>query len=223
MGAVLTGTSKSAATSCNSVAQLTRFAVEIVASCYVEDTQLVGLYTGARQGYQLFTNCTKVTGLTLGEEGTVEVPQWGVTGMMSDGQRKLSPISMDFRIENSITASNATAATTVAPGATGPASVAGIQTTNNTALLFNMFENRGNAKYDINVYITNRAFQTLFVYSFTNCDMRSIKTEDQELGSPKLGTITAEFLPLDVVLKTCDNTKTFVNSRQRLSATATSC
>jgi hypothetical protein len=186
------------------VAQLTRFAVEIGANCYTSATAggVNALVGNLDKTYKLFSNCIKVTGLTMGEEGTIEVPQWGITGMMADGQRKLSPISMDFRIQDGVSAETDTSL---------------------TALIFNMFENRGNAKYNINIYITNRAFQTLFVYNYIGCDMRSLKIEDQELGSPKLGTLTAEFLPLNVAVKSCNNTKTLVNTRSAANSGAFSC
>lgn len=188
----------------NNNAKLIRYVVEIAPLC--GDAAIQTAFGGANTGstFRVFSNAIKVTGITLGEEGTVDVPQWGVTGMLADGQRKLSPLAIDFRVDNGIN-----------EGASGAAP--GDIATNQTDLVFLMFEKRAVAQYNINVYITDRSFKALFVYNFLGCGMRKLTMDDQELGAAKLGVIMTEFLPLDVTVRGCQNTFTRVNSRQASS------
>lgn len=176
---------------CTSVAQLTRFVVKISENCASSSITALG------SSGIIFSTAIKVSGLGLGEEGTVTVPQWGVNGMLADGQRTLSELNIDFRIEDKIT--SALAAT---PAATSPNSV-----------LYKMFANRASSKYDIDIAITNRAFKALFVLKYEKCDFRSLKFEDQELGAAKLGTIMTSFLPYDVKMVACDGTNVVISGR----------
>lgn len=170
---------------CTSIAKLTRFVVRIKDNCYPASGSAVLPAAG-----QVFTNCIKVTGLSLGEEGTVTVPQWGVNGLLADGQRTLSPLALDFRIEDDIVASYVAA------------------TAKPTDMLVEMFAKRSDHKYDIEVSICDRGFKAIMIYKFKECDMRFFKSDDQELGAAKLGTIMTEFLPLDVELYPCNTATT---------------
>lgn len=197
-----TGTNTYGACASNDNAKLIRYVVEIAPSCGDADIQAAFGGSATASKYKVFSNAVKVTGINLGEEGTVEVPQWGVTGIISDGQRKLSPIAIDFRVDNGINElANGVAPTTI----------------NQTDLVFYMFEKRAIAQYNINVYITDRSFTALFVYNFAGCTMRKLAMDDQELGAAKLGMIMTEFLPLDATVKGCNNTFTRVTSRQASS------
>ena len=165
---------------CTATPKLTRFVVKITEACGSEAANAV-----IPSGGKIFTNCVKVTGLSLGEEGTVTVPQWGVNGLLADGQRTLSPLALDFRVEDQV------------------ASTYAVASANNMDMLVQMFSKRFIYKYQIEVAITDRGFKTLFIYKFKECDMRTFKSDDQELGAGKLGVIMCEFLPLDVELYPC--------------------
>lgn len=128
-----------------------------------------------------FGNITKVGGLNMGEEGTVEVPDWGVKAIISDGVRVLQPLQLQFRVP-------------LDP--TGP--------TSDLKTLIDMFNQRAAYKYTWEIFITNRAFQVLYVFKFIQTDMRSFKMEDQDLGAAKVGLIDTEFLPYDVELRDCN-------------------
>lgn len=187
---------------CNTTtsAKLTRFIVRITEACGPESAPpatptvyspvsiLGGLSTG-----RIFTSCIKATGLSLGEEGTITVPQWGVNGILSDGQRTISALGLDFRVESNVPATPNT-------------------TPSDTEVLVNMFSYRSATKYDIDVAITGRDFKALFIYKYKNCDFRSFKSDDQEIGAAKLGTIMTEFLPLEIELYDCANTKALVGA-----------
>jgi hypothetical protein len=164
---------------CTSIAKLTRFVVKISEACGPTDFAVIP------SGGKIFTNCVKVTGLNMGDEGTVTVPQWGVNGLMADGQRTLSPLALDFRVEDQIPETFAVA------------------TAKLTDYVVAMFANRSAYKYQIEVAVTDRAFKALFIYRFKDCDMKSFKSDDQEIGGGKLGMIMTEFLPNDVELFPC--------------------
>lgn len=181
-------TTYAACNSTSGIAKLTRFLVEITESCG-DGTSILSKQTDKKV---LFDNCIKVTGLGLGEEGTVTVPQWGVNGILADGQRTLSGVTLDFRVENSL-----------------PVTVG----TTKTEILADMFDKRASSKYDLRIAITGRDFKAMFVYAYDNCDLRSFKSEDQEIGASKLGTVMLEFLPLDARLLACDNATVRVNGR----------
>lgn len=185
----------------NNSAKLIRYVVEIAPQCGDSGIQTAFGGSSGTSKFRVMSNAIKVTGITLGEEGTVDVPQWGVTGVLADGQRKLSPLAIDFRVDNGINER---------VGSLEPNDI----TTNQTDLVYLMFEKRAVAQYNINVYITDRSFKALFVYNFTGCSMRKLAMDDQELGAAKLGVIMTEFLPLDVTVKGCNNSFTRVSSRQ---------
>jgi hypothetical protein len=183
---------------CTAVAKLTRFVVRIKENCGTSPAVL-----DASAGY-VFQNCIKASGLTLGEEGNVTVPQWGVTGMLADGQRTLAPLGLDFRVDDNL-----------------PTTAYALSGTNNVEKLVEMYSRRADIKYDIEVAITDRAFKALFIYKFKQCDMRVFKSDDQEIGAGKLGTIMTEFLPLDVELWSCSATATSPKVAGRNTTAAT--
>lgn len=179
------------ACSTGSFAKLVRFVVRISENC--ADPSISALSGGV-----IFDNAIKVSGLGLGEEGTVTVPQWGVNGMLADGQRTLAELNIDFRIEDQITSSLSNTPLV----------------TNKNSILYKMFDYRSTSKYDLDIAITDRSFKALFVLKYEKCDFRSLKFEDQEIGAAKLGTMMTSFLPYDVRMVACNGTDQVIGGRQ---------
>lgn len=120
------------------------------------------------------TNITRVTGISLGEEGEIEVPEWDRKSRISDGKRNLPVLGLQFRID-------------------------GNQNTFNFFATY--YRYRHDTYMTFLVDITRRDWQILHTYEFVDCEMRSFVQEDQELSATKLGLVDMAFSPYDVLLK----------------------
>jgi activator of HSP90 ATPase len=116
---------------------------------------------------------TKVNGLDLGEEGTIEVPDWEVKATISDGKRTLPQLEMQYRVDADLRAFN---------------------------LFTWMFQNRAALTADIQIFICKRDWSVLYSYKYLDCQLRKHGQEGQELGQTKLGLIDTMFSPYDVQL-----------------------
>lgn len=120
-------------------------------------------------------NIISASGLSLGEEGTIEVPEWDRVTMIADGKFRVPELDMKYRLD----------------GASDYA----------THKYFSEWWGERNGKNKaIAVSWTDRAYQVLFTWFFTSCEFVKFTGEDQELGSPKLGVIELKFLPYNVKL-----------------------
>lgn len=122
-------------------------------------------------------NITRVTGISLGEEGEIEVPEWDRKARISDGKRTLPTLGMQLRVDGELP-----------PGS---------ETLHFFARWFNF---RHNTRFDILVDITRRDFSVMYTYQYVACEIRSFKQEDQELGATKIGLVDMDFAPYDVQL-----------------------
>lgn len=149
---------------------------------------LGALVTDSTDTKQSITNVvpglTRVTGLSLGEEGTIEVPEWESKAMISDGKRSLPTLGLQFRVDSDL---------------------------RTFKLISGLFENRASITLDVNVYITKRDWSPLYIYYYQDCEIRSFTQEDQELGQSKLGIIDAVFAPYNVLLKKANGTDFYVS------------
>lgn len=119
-----------------------------------------------------------VSGLTLGEEGTVTVPEWDRDTEISNGKRKLSPLGLKYKLKG-----------------------------NNlpTFKFFtNWWENRNSQIKKIRVEICDRAWKVLYTLVFTGVEISGHKMEDQDLGTPKLGIWEVTTRPYDVFMTDAD-------------------
>lgn len=116
---------------------------------------------------------TKVTGLGLGEEGEVDVPEWDRKVKVSDGKRDIKAMSMQMKIMSDLTAFN---------------------------FFLSWYQFRADACRGVYIDICDRAWNTIFTFKYTGVEMRGFNMEDQELGQTKLGYVDMMFSPYDVLM-----------------------
>jgi hypothetical protein len=169
---------------CENEATLIRYAVRMTIECGDPVPPLPNL------GIEMeFNAITKVSGISLGEEGTINVPYWGRQAQMSDGVRVFKPLAMEMRIPRD----------PFAPGS-------------EFGRLAAMFNQRASLLFTIDVWITDRAFRKLMLVQFLNAEIRKFDFEDQEMGQAKVGITPVEFLPRDVKMYGCDGTTEIIGS-----------
>jgi hypothetical protein len=128
---------------------------------------------------------TRVTGLSLGEEGQIDVPEWDTRAIISDGKRTLPTLGLQFRVDSDLKTLD---------------------------LIASIFNNRASTTLNISVYITKRDWTPLYIYEYIDCEIRSFTQEDQELGQSKLGLIDCVFAPYNVLLRKADGTAYYVQN-----------
>ena len=116
---------------------------------------------------------TEVQGFSLGEEGTIEVPEWDRNALISDGKRKIPEITMKYRLMNELVTHN---------------------------YFIEWWDTRHGCNRDIVITWANRAWEPLFRWTYSDCEFVKFMGEDQELGQTKLGIIELKFLPYEVTL-----------------------
>lgn len=126
---------------------------------------------------------TKVSGLGLGEEGTMEVPDWLKKTVQADGKRNIPQLGLQFKY---------------------------MSDRKTFTLMAAMFNQRATIKYDFQIHVTDKAFNSLYYYEYTGCEMLAFNQEDQELGQSKLIYIDTKFTVDDV--KLCDTNGTVIVS-----------
>lgn len=113
-----------------------------------------------------------ITGFSLGEEGTLEVPEWDRDALIADGKRKIQPVGLKYRF------------------------MKGLET---HKYFKEWWDERHSSNRNIVVIWTSRDRNNeLFRWVFEDCEFNKMTAEDQELGTPKLGTIECGFLPYEV-------------------------
>lgn len=136
----------------------------------------------APSGY--INDITKVGGLNLGEEGSVTVPEWDRVTEISDGKRKLVPITLSYMLK------------AVAPDD---------PTMKAFEFFMRWFKYRASVTMRADIDITNRNWETLYTFAAKGVEMTSHKMEDQDLGTPKLGVWDVVLRPYDIKLVSSGN------------------
>lgn len=127
--------------------------------------------TDAATNVKEVKSITKVGGFSLGEEGTITVPEWDRDAMIADGKRKLKEVTMQYRL------------------------MAGLD---DHRYFLSWWKARAGDNRDISVVWYDRAWTELFRWNWEDVEFAAFNGEDQELGSVKLGLIDVKFLPYEV-------------------------
>ena len=135
----------------------------------------------------VLSNVTKVGGISLGEEGEVEIPDWEKVGLISDGKRKLTSLTLHVIADTILNRTDA-------GGNYDGASV-----------MAALFAKRNTVRANFYVFITDRSWQVLWYYKFHDLSLKKFGQEDQELGAPKLGLFDIDGSPADVTLYDCNH------------------
>ncbi len=135
---------------------------------------------------KIWKEFTKVGGLALGDEGTIEVPEWDRKVKISDGIRVVEPVPLSFRVDKK------------APGTA-------------FAMVMEWADKRHDVCRTLYVDRCDRAWNPLWTWKFSGCQMLSLpKEEDQELGATKLAIWSFSLTPYDVTLLDGDGTTVLV-------------
>jgi len=171
--------------------KLIRFVLGVGMGCGNTADPLVGSFIaslpagGGPGGYQAAVGgITKIGGISLGEEGEVEIPDWDVVGLVSDGKRKLTTLTLQARAKTSLKNNQASL-------------------DDGLSVLTEFYKARHAVAANFYVFITDRSWNVLWYYLFENCTLKSFKQEDQELGTPKLGFVDIDAAPENVYLYDC--------------------
>lgn len=182
---------------CTNDATLIRFVVRMTVSCGTPVGPIAPLVGGVEKS---FSSITKVSGIDLGEEGTISVPFWGRMAQMSDGIRVFKPLAIQLRIPR----------LPFEPGS-------------DFAAISAMYNQRAALRYNIDVWVTDRSFEALMLVRFFENDMKKFSFEDMELGAAKVGVVDTEFLPRDVKLYDCKGTGIIIDSPGAAAEVLTLC
>lgn len=116
-----------------------------------------------------------VAGFDLGEEGTIEVPEWDRIALVSDGKRKIVDVALKYRLMDDMKTHD---------------------------YFKDWWDTRAISNRDISVIWTSRDYdRELFRWVFLDCEFRKFNGEDQELGATKLGVLECTFAPYDVDIR----------------------
>lgn len=120
--------------------------------------------------YKTVPAITSVAGFDLGEEGTIEVPEWDRDAMVADGKRKVGEMNMKFRL---------------------------MQDMITFAYFKEWWETRSGNNRNIKVTWCKRNWVPIVEWIFEDTEFIKFGGEDQELGQVKLGIIELKFLPYE--------------------------
>ena len=127
------------------------------------------------QKYKVIINGTElpdvvsVAGIGLGEEGTVEAAEVDQKVDVSDGVRKIDPITIKIQKKKGLKA---------------------------FSHMKDWWDNRATDYKDVSISIWDKLMtEELHRYFFPECEIKSWKEEDQERASPKIGVVTCILLP----------------------------
>ena len=110
-----------------------------------------------------------VAGIGLGEEGTVEASEVDQKVDVSDGVRKIDPVTIKIQKKK------------------------GLKT---FKFMKDWWDNRATAYKDVSIAIWDKLMtEELHRYFYAECEIKSWKEEDQEQASPKVGTVECILLP----------------------------
>lgn len=168
-------------------ALMIRYMVQIApGACnnFADLTGLIAANTDTKQSKTgIVPGVTRVTGLALGEEGSIEVPEWETKSIISDGKRALPTLGLQARVD---------------------ADLRGF------TLFSGIFNERAAATLDFKIFICKRNWDPLYAYYYKDCEIRGFNQEDQELGASKLGLVDMVFAPYNVFLLKADGSSYYV-------------
>jgi hypothetical protein len=122
------------------------------------------------------TDVISVSGLSLGDQGTVTLTQQDRIVELPDGIRKLPTLNFTCRFKNG-----------------------DIQSEFVKAKLFEWYNERSTKTYDIQIFITNKTFCPQHSYKYLGSSIKNISENDKEMGKPDFSIITISTLPYDVI------------------------
>lgn len=129
---------------------------------------------------------TKVGNLALGDEGSVEVPEWDRKVKVADGIRVVNEVPMAFRVNS------------IAPGS-------------EFAYIMEWTDKRAEICRTLYVDVCDRAWTPLWIWKFVGCQMMGLpKEEDKELGANKIAIWNFSLTPYDVSLLAGDGATVLV-------------
>jgi hypothetical protein len=117
-----------------------------------------------------------ISGLGMGDQGTVTLTQQDKTVELPDGIRKFDPLTIAFRFNEKDKSSFSF-----------------------KERLFKWYNERSTRTYDLDIFITNRNFNIRYAYRYIGSSIKSLKENDKELGRSEIPVTTATFLPYDVI------------------------
>lgn len=119
---------------------------------------------------------SRVTGLGLGDEGTITLTEYNKIVTIPDGRRKLPNLGLQMRMDGSVAAIF------------------------HLTFFEDWWEERQSKTYTIAVDITKRDWTPILTLEYQGSSILSHNYEDQDLGAPRLGFVNMTFAPYDVVL-----------------------
>ena len=129
------------------------------------------------QKFKVFINGTErpdiisVDGISLGEEGTVEVSEQGLAVDVSDGRRKLKALILRFQKKR------------------------GLKT---FTYFHDWWKNRHTEFRDISIVFYDKGYtEELHRYYYKECEMHTWNEDTQDRSDPKIAQVECSFLPYD--------------------------
>ena len=146
----------------------------------------VGVSTNSEeQPYYWLRDIITVNGFTLGEEGTIEVPEWDRITLISNGRRQIQELTMTYRLISDWGKHEY------------------VNKTDN--YLLSWFGKRGGDNRDIRIDWIARDWKSIIsTWTFESCEFLMYQGEDQDFADPKVGIIEVKFAPYDVSVSTKD-------------------
>lgn len=117
-----------------------------------------------------------VSGLGMGDQGTVTLTQQDRIVELPDGIRRFDPLTISFRFNE-----------------VDPVSLILKQK------IYQWYNERNTRTYDIEIFVTDKKFCLRYAYKYVGSSIKSIKENDKEVGRSDIPVITATFLPYDVI------------------------
>jgi hypothetical protein len=117
---------------------------------------------------------TMAGGLSLGEEGTVTIPEWDRDIDISNGKRKIPAVTLKYKLKG--------------------------ETLPTFKYFADWWNKRNSVCRNVRIEILDRAWQLLYTFVYTGVEMGGHKMEDQDLGTPKLGIWEVTLRPYDVYM-----------------------
>ena len=135
------------------------------------------LLGGPKEKFKIpILDITSISGLGMGDQGTVTLTQQDRIVEIPDGIRKLPQLTFAFRFKNfepiSMTIKDR---------------------------LFTWYNERSTKTYDLDVFITNKTFCPSHAYRYLGCSIKDIKENEKEIGKADFSIITATFTPYDII------------------------
>lgn len=137
----------------------------------------------------IIRDVVSISGLSMGDQGSVTLTQQDRIIEIPDGIRKLPELTLAFRFIPSDLESVAV-----------------------KTKLFDWYNDRNIRVYDIEIYITNRTWCPIHKWVFSGSSIKNISENDKDISTPSLSQITASFVPYEVTYyNALESAQTFAN------------